>query len=179
MHLKIRCDGKSEKNCKIFWELNKARWPEIELFHSSVQQHYTSVWLWSRRSPMRCGYSSDFSLGYYPNWMAGTAAAISCRLVWLVGGASRGARTDQVAARRYCPVLCLCSTTHQCPVHGPCARSAFAAGKDGRFQIPARLETWTAGGNRTEPAAQLVPNPSKFFFFKKNKLYMCACRSFH
>jgi len=24
MHLKIRCDGESEKFCKIFWELNKA-----------------------------------------------------------------------------------------------------------------------------------------------------------
>jgi len=24
MCLKIRCDGKSEKFCKIFWELNKA-----------------------------------------------------------------------------------------------------------------------------------------------------------
>ena len=24
MRLKIRCDGESEKFCKIFWELNKA-----------------------------------------------------------------------------------------------------------------------------------------------------------
>jgi len=24
MSLKIRCDGESEKFCKIFWELNKA-----------------------------------------------------------------------------------------------------------------------------------------------------------
>ena len=25
MRLKIRCDGESEKFCKIFWELNKAK----------------------------------------------------------------------------------------------------------------------------------------------------------
>ena len=28
MRLKIRCDGESEKFCKIFWELNKALVPK-------------------------------------------------------------------------------------------------------------------------------------------------------
>ena len=41
MHLKIRCDGESEKFCKIFWELNKA--------YTSQRRTY----MWPRPSPTR------------------------------------------------------------------------------------------------------------------------------
>jgi hypothetical protein len=35
MRLKIRCDGESEKFCKIFWELNKAL-----VFHFQVAKEF-------------------------------------------------------------------------------------------------------------------------------------------
>ena len=36
MRLKIRCDGESEKICKIFWEVNKAL---VHLPHPSWHSH--------------------------------------------------------------------------------------------------------------------------------------------
>ena len=36
MRLKIRCDGESEKFCKIFWELNKALTKEAKVLFSST-----------------------------------------------------------------------------------------------------------------------------------------------
>jgi len=35
MHLKIRCDGESEKFCKIFWEVNKT----LELLYILLQEY--------------------------------------------------------------------------------------------------------------------------------------------
>jgi len=52
MRLKIRCDGKCEKFCKIFWELNKAlvvRYPErikvIVSMHLLGESLLSAAWL--------------------------------------------------------------------------------------------------------------------------------------
>ena len=42
MHLKIRCDGESEKFCKIFWELNKAL-VKVELVGVLLIIHWREV----------------------------------------------------------------------------------------------------------------------------------------
>jgi len=39
MRLKIRCDGESEKFCKICWELNKALGLTFSIRYSSVVSH--------------------------------------------------------------------------------------------------------------------------------------------
>ena len=44
MCLKIRCDGKSEKFCKIFWELNKAIY--VHSFGSIARGQHFEVWLY-------------------------------------------------------------------------------------------------------------------------------------
>ena len=49
MRLKIRCDGESEKFCKIFWELNKALTTQMsnvnKLFFRVVLSQIFSIFL--------------------------------------------------------------------------------------------------------------------------------------
>jgi hypothetical protein len=47
MCLKIRCDGKSEKFCKIFWELNRAS-QSTSFLNSSIQLAKAYCYICSR-----------------------------------------------------------------------------------------------------------------------------------
>ena len=55
MCLKIRCDGESEKFCKIFWELNKAykaiSIPELTHSRQPCMHDLTYTWALQPRSP--------------------------------------------------------------------------------------------------------------------------------
>ena len=93
--LKIRCDGESEKFCKIFWELNKAL---ASLRSGEVSIYSTTIWV--KVEPIPC--EPPVSGGLRPGQRKKQAGAGSLRPIQrpasLVGTRRRGC-TQQCVAR--------------------------------------------------------------------------------